>query len=297
MAERLMAFVLNLAAGPGFPVDVQTLRTMHFMLLSHESAKSPGQYRSGPLYVQDERTGDQVYEGPAAARVPALMDAFARSIQSEAGVPTLITAAMAHLNLVMIHAFRDGNGRLARAVQTLVLAQDAILEPTFSSIEEWLGHNTDDYYRILARTGAGGWNCERSARLWVKFNLRAHHMQAQTVQRRFNEAERVLTAIHDLAGDRGLRASDRSAPHGDSRLPANPAGLCAGGPHGGTHSVARSQRPRGCWSPHCARTNTWSTLFGRPRADRPAARPTITTSDHHGPLSLAAQRTSRAVSQ
>lgn len=202
--RQVMTFVLNLAAQPGFPIDVQTLRTMHFMLLSHDTSKSPGQYRPGPVYVQDERTGDQVYEGPDADRVPGLMDAFAASIQPQPGVPTLVTAAMAHLNLVMIHGFRDGNGRMARVVQTLVLAQDAILEPTFSSIEEWLGHNTDDYYRVLAITGGGAWHPERSARLWVKFNLRAHHMQAQTVQRRFGEAERVLAAIHAVAEERGL---------------------------------------------------------------------------------------------
>jgi len=42
---------------------------------------------------------------------------------------------MAHLNLVMIHPFRDGNSRLARALQTLLLARDAVLDPIFSSIE------------------------------------------------------------------------------------------------------------------------------------------------------------------
>ncbi len=202
--RQLITFVLTLASRPGFPVDVQTLRTMHFMLLGHESAKSPGQYRTGPIYVQDERTGDHAYEGPDADQLPELMDAFSDSIQSTAGVPTLINAAMAHLNLVMIHPFRDGNGRVSRLVQTLVLAQNAILEPTFSSIEEWLGRNTTDYHRVLAVTGAGAWHPERSARLWVKFNLRAHHIQAQTVQRRFGEAERILTAIHAITAEQGL---------------------------------------------------------------------------------------------
>ena len=33
---------------------------------------------------------------------------------------------MAHLNLVLVHPFRDGNGRMARCLQTLVLARDGI---------------------------------------------------------------------------------------------------------------------------------------------------------------------------
>ena len=98
---------------------------------------------------------------------------------------------MAHLNLVMIHPFRDGNGRMARALQTLVLSRGGIGEPAFSSIEEWLGGNTEDYYRVLAATGAGAWHPERSAALWVKFNLRAHHIQAQTVRRRYREAGKL----------------------------------------------------------------------------------------------------------
>lgn len=105
---------------------------------------------------------------------------------------------MAHLNLVMVHPFRDGNGRMARAVQTMVLAQSGIPEPIFSSIEEWLGHNTSDYYRILALTGAGSWHPERDAHLWVKFCLRAHHMQAQTMQRRLHEAAVLGGEVEDL---------------------------------------------------------------------------------------------------
>ena len=79
----------------------------------------------------------------------------------------MIRAAMAHLNLVMIHPFRDGNGRMARCLQTLVLAREGILSPEFSSIEEYLGRNTQAYYDVLADAGAGHWQPERDARPWV----------------------------------------------------------------------------------------------------------------------------------
>ena len=111
---------------------------------------------------------------------------------------------MAHLNLVMIHPFRDGNGRLARALQTLVLARRGLAEPTFSSIEEWLGANTPDYYRVLAHTGAGAWHPERDAGLWVSFNLRAHHMQAQTLRGRIRQAVAMWSAIDEVITTHGL---------------------------------------------------------------------------------------------
>ena len=202
--RQMMTYILRVGAAPGFVVTEQTLQALHFMLLNHDLGKSPGAYRLGPIYVQDEQTGANVYEGPEAADVPDLMAELVADIAETPKVPTMVAAAMAHLNLVMIHPFRDGNGRLARALQTLVLTRDSVLEPTFSSVEEWLGHNTEDYYRILAHTGQGAWNPDRSADLWVKFNLRAHHMQAQTLVRRFAEADRTLAEILALVDDRGL---------------------------------------------------------------------------------------------
>ncbi len=207
--RRVLTYVVSFGAEPGFEIDESSIRSMHFMLLEHELSKSPGRYRTGPIYVQDEASGRTVYEGPEPAAVPGLMRALAASLSSRDG-EAMVRAAMAHLNLVMIHPFRDGNGRMARALQTMVLAQDQVLEPTFSSIEEWLGHNTPHYYNVLAATGGGAWHPDRSTRLWVKFNLRAHHMQAQTLRRRVAEAERQWTLIDSLISRHGLpdRAGD-----------------------------------------------------------------------------------------
>lgn len=207
--RRVLTYVVNVAVEPGFSIDESAIRSMHFMLLEHELAKSPGRYRTGPIYVHDDNSGRNVYEGPEADAVPQLMRVLVDTLADHSG-EAMVRAAMAHLNLVMVHPFRDGNGRMARALQTMVLAQDQVLEPTFSSIEEWLGHNTNDYYAVLAATGGGSWHPERDARLWVQFNLRAHHMQAQTLQRRFMEAERQWALIDSLVTDHGLpdRASE-----------------------------------------------------------------------------------------
>jgi len=195
--RRVLTYVLNVAAQPGFVVDEAALNAMHFMLLEHELSKQPGRYRSTPIYVHDDRTSRNVYEGPAPDRIPRLMRELATVLRTDSVTEPLIRAAMAHLNLVMIHPYRDGNGRMACALQTLVLAQDAVLEPTFSSIEEWLGHNTEDYYAILAATGRGRWQPDHDTLPWVRFNLRAHHLQAQTLQRRFAEAEQLYQQLDE----------------------------------------------------------------------------------------------------
>src|SRR5260370_31114965 len=174
------------------------------MLRSHACTKSPGRYRIGPIYVRDEHRALVVYEGPDADRVPALMDALGESLHTGGSLDPVVRSAMAHLNLVMIHPFRDGDGERARGLATSVLTRSDIGEPEFSSIEEWLGANTEDYYSVLAHTGHGSWQPRDDAHLWLTFNLRAHHMQAQTVARRVEEADATwieldrLIAEHDL---------------------------------------------------------------------------------------------------
>jgi Fic family protein len=204
--RQALGYVLQMADDPHFTFDTTGIRGMHYMMLAHDLKKGPGKYRPGPIYVVDEKTGLNVYEGPDANQVPDLMDSFTASLRVNAGVDPIAQAAMAHLNLVMIHPFRDGNGRMARALQTFVLSRQAIAEPFFSSIEEWLGANTDDYYRVLALTGNGSWSPRGDAHMWLSFNLRAHHMQAQTLARRIEEASAIWKVLDEYVLDFDLPA-------------------------------------------------------------------------------------------
>lgn len=208
--RNALTYIQQLADDTNFILDESLLRSLHFMMLGHDLSKSPGRYRPGQIFVHDEERNHRVYEGPNADDVPKLMQELVVSLKS--GIdegPVFVRAAMAHLNLVMIHPFRDGNGRMARALQTLVLAREKILSPEFSSIEEWLGRNTQAYYSVLADVGAGAWNPERDATTWVRFNLMAHHMQAQTVLRRVDDAARTWIELEKVVGER--RLPERSA--------------------------------------------------------------------------------------
>lgn len=202
--RQALGYVLAMGDDDYATFDATEIRAMHYMMLSHDQTKSPGRYRKGPIYVRDERRDVTVYEGPDAADIPDLIDALVQSLHTGVNSDPVVRSAMAHLNLVMIHPFRDGNGRMARALATLVLTRSDIGEPEFSSIEEWLGANTDDYYNVLAHTGHGSWQPRDDAHLWLAFNLRAHHMQAQTVARRVDEAGETWTELDRLRTEHDL---------------------------------------------------------------------------------------------
>ncbi|MDX6554834.1 MAG: hypothetical protein QOD86_1029 [Miltoncostaeaceae bacterium] len=202
--QDAMTYVLQLAQDPDAgAVDEGLLKSLHFMMLKHELAKNPGRWRPGAIFVRREPRGQQVYEGPPHERIPALLATMLGQIEDD-GSPVLVRAAMAHLNLMMIHPFSDGNGRMGRALQTLVLARDRIVAPVFSSIEEYLGRNAEAYYEVLEAVGQGSWHPENDARPWVRFCLTAHHRQVRTLLRRIQTTEHLWTACFDLTQRLGL---------------------------------------------------------------------------------------------
>jgi Fic family protein len=201
--QDAMTYVLQFAQDPAAVVDEGLLKSLHFMMLKHDLTKNPGLWRPGVIFVRREATQEIVYEGPPHDSVPALIGSMLTELEiSDAAA--LIRAAMAHLNLVMIHPFKDGNGRMARCLQTLVLAREQIAAPVFSSIEEYLGRNTGAYYETLGTVGQGKWKPERDARAWVDFCLTAHYLQAKSVLRRVQAFEEMWVVALDLTRRRRL---------------------------------------------------------------------------------------------
>jgi Fic family protein len=132
------------------------------------------------------------------------MNELVDSLNSDDDTPAVVRASMGHLNLVMIHPFSDGNGRMARCLQTLILAREGILDPWFSSIEEYLGRYTKEYYSALGSVGGTTWQPANDALPWLRFCLAAHFNQATTLLKRTKELERVWDELDILIQQRSL---------------------------------------------------------------------------------------------
>lgn len=192
-----MSYVLQLSDDPHYRHNEGTINSLHYIMVGFDLKANPGRWRKGAIWVKNEASGQIVYEGPDVALVPQLVRELVESLNAESRLAVMVRAALAHLNLVMIHPYSDGNGRMARALQTMVLAREGVLDQTFSSIEEYLGRNTAEYYSVLAEVGQGAWNPQRSPLPWIKFCLTAHYRQAETLLRRTAEMERLWSMIDD----------------------------------------------------------------------------------------------------
>ncbi len=202
--RNAMTYIMRIHDDPHSEINEQFIRSLHYMMLSYDMTKLPGQWRRGTIYVVREGNGEKVYEGPDSEKVPELVAELVQQMKSASSIDSMVRAALAHLNLTMIHPFKDGNGRMARAVQTLLLTKDGILSPIFCSVEEWLGRNTQSYYDILSLTGKGIWSPGNDALPWVRFCLHAHYQQAATLIRRNNELGKIWEQVTKITQEHGL---------------------------------------------------------------------------------------------
>jgi len=197
--SRAMTYVLQLARDNDFDYTAVLLRSLHFMMTEYSIDANPGLWRRGPVWVRNNATGEIVYDAPEHTEIAEHIEELIEQLRGDHGVSAMVRGAMAHLNLVMIHPFRDGNGRMARCLQTLVLVREGVLSKELCSIEEHLGRNTVEYYAVLAEVGQGRWHPGNDARPWVRFCLEAHYVQAASVLRRVRESEKMFLEFDRIA--------------------------------------------------------------------------------------------------
>lgn len=148
--------------------------------------------------------GRAVYEAPepdAAGKLSGELVTWLR--KGDIAAPTVVRAAMAHLHLVSIHPFADGNGRASRVLQSLVLALDGQLAPELASIEEYLAAHTQEYYDALQHAHGAKYDPARSAEGWVEFCVHAHRDLALRRVQQLRDATKRWSTLEALVSDRG----------------------------------------------------------------------------------------------
>ncbi len=117
--------------------------------------------RSGPMQVVSGALGRERvhYEAPAAKRIETEMRAFLKWFNAiRDGNDPLLKAAIAHFWFVTVHPFKDGNGRIARAIADMALARSEQSPRRFYSMSAQIQTERNAYYEILEKTQRGSLN-------------------------------------------------------------------------------------------------------------------------------------------
>lgn len=154
IAELLVACYHGFADDLG---DKKLFDWHHLVCRAHPDLQEVGLYRTHPDPMQVVSGPFQKpkvhFEAPPSQRIPVEMtqflDWFRTTKPGERTVlPALTRAGLAHLYFVSVHPFEDGNGRLARALSEIVLAQ-ALGEPSLIALSNQIERNRNAYYLVL----------------------------------------------------------------------------------------------------------------------------------------------------
>jgi Fic family protein len=164
--DGLVVILLDATYKHDAPFDKERLCRWHTMLFpagqSSLQAMTAGAWRTTPMQVISGAYGREKvhYDAPPPERLEEEMSAFFIWWQeSRANSDGIIRAALAHLYFVTIHPFDDGNGRLARTITDMALAQDEGLRRRYYSLSAQIMKERDTYYTLLEKTQKGNGDC------------------------------------------------------------------------------------------------------------------------------------------
>jgi len=188
----------------GFPLSNRLIREMHAVLLSRGrgSHKSPGEFRRTQNWIGGTRPGNAYFVPPPPDEVPRCMADLERFLNGEnAPYPTLVNAALAHVQFETIHPFLDGNGRMGRLLIAFILHHSGVLKRPLLYLSLYFKQHRDEYYRLLDQVRTeGDWEA------WLDFFLEGVESTAQNA---VETAQRLVSVMQE--DSRKIRQVGRKA--------------------------------------------------------------------------------------
>lgn len=129
-------------------------RNIVYKILSEDQS---GIYRLKQVVVKNSQTGEITFRPPPPVEVPFLMREYIYWLNKDDRneIHPVLKAGIAHHELVRIHPFIDGNGRIARILATLILFLGGYDIRRFFSLEEYYDKDAVSYYANLQKASAG----------------------------------------------------------------------------------------------------------------------------------------------
>lgn len=152
-AESISNIVLD-ATGNLEELSTARIKEWHSLLFTSMAGIKPktiGEYRQGPVYISkgNGKEAEIIYEGLPAKRIDGEIERLIGFINGENEKKPLIKSAIASFWFLCIHPFKDGNGRISRAISDYILSKGFNETHRVFSMSSLILKNRDDYYRLL----------------------------------------------------------------------------------------------------------------------------------------------------
>ena len=192
-AFQAYEFIDFLSDQEDIPVDELVMRQLNrYFIATAPHTLTPGAYRKGPNSVGD-------FQPPNQGDVPGLMRSFALWLRNENDeVHPIIKAGLAHLHMVAIHPFWDGNGRTARGLETLLLQRSTFGFKKLLSLESTLLNLKDQYFSSIGQTLSTAFSTEYDATTWLEFSTMIVNLCANKLVEETADWHRMMQRVHEI---------------------------------------------------------------------------------------------------
>jgi Fic family protein len=153
---------VEVALDSDLPFSGRLIRTMHKELMTgvRGGDKSPGEYRDGAVYIgSPDHPETPRFVPPPAGAMPGQVEDCMRRLErftnaDHPEIPAILCVAMTHYQFETIHPFRDGNGRIGRALILHQLCSRGLLEVPVVAVSGFFQQNRVEYVERLFRVSA-----------------------------------------------------------------------------------------------------------------------------------------------
>jgi len=187
-------FIDSISDDTSIPIDEHAIRHINALILGDDDPMlTPGQYRKGENYVRHYMTGKRVYTPPNQGDVPVLMREFSIWLRGEhEEINPVLLAGIAHLRLVEIHPFWDGNGRTARALTTLILQRSGYGFNKLLSLERFFSLDLPNYFNTINEVVGDRFERGRDVTAWLEYFAQALNVEISLVSDNLVDFRRVM---------------------------------------------------------------------------------------------------------
>ena len=155
--------------GPPYLLKEEDILFFHKTIVEgiEEEKTRPGQYRINKVSVGDKEHGGTYVPPKTKKDIVLLMNEFIKFINDEKmlSLDPVVRAAIAHYHLGRIHPFEDGNGRVARYIEALLM-QTAGLKYFPVNLFDFYNKYLDEYYWAFSLAGK---NKEKDLTPYISF--------------------------------------------------------------------------------------------------------------------------------
>jgi Fic family protein len=212
-------------SGPDMPVTTNVIRQLHQRIYRY-MPQDGGHWKSvDNKIVERDETGAEIrvrFEAVSAVATPHAMEDlvvdYGRAIDD--GEDSMIVIPLFVLDFLCIHPFRDGNGRVSRLLNLMLLYHAGYEVGRYISLERLFEQSSQSYYETLEKSSQGWHQSRHDVMPWLTYCwgilIRAYGEFEQRVGKvdagRGSKSERVREAIGRKVAPFGIADIEREVP-------------------------------------------------------------------------------------